>query len=64
MSLKQHQSQEFADTGLNDSGTEDEQKSKKGSGNEKKLKRPHNLKKQQSHPKSYEPKKAPVTRVC
>ena len=46
MSLKQDQSQESADTGLNDSGTEDEQKSEKGSGNGKKVKRPHSLKKQ------------------
>ena len=51
MSLKQHQSQEFADTGLNDSGTEDEQKSKKGSGNEKKIKKTSQPKKAAKSPK-------------
>ena len=50
MSLKQDQSQESADTGLNDSGTEDEQ-SEKGSGNGKKVKKTSQPKKAVKSPK-------------
>ena len=51
MSLKQDQSQGSADTGLNDSGTEDEQKSEKESGNGKKVKKTSQPKKAVKSPK-------------